>query len=310
VQSTVETDISDGYWVGGILPNIGQFGSTLISMYSPEVLNTAVFGISGTHAHFRHQEYDQFVRTDNSDGSSWLIGAQGDKYVALYSHNGGQFLAEQEGNNTLERDFVSQGVQNVYICETGSEQMNGSFAEFADSVSFSQVQVDIYYNDSLLECLLDNGCLDDIFYLLECLTTVCQSRSEPDFAAELTELMTEDDNFKLSQMQTATENIRKSGLSSLINLHNRREFKIFSLVAERLRNIRKSDVEVSYVRNSTEFQFGWERDLTVDGNVIQTQDFMRYNNRFTSMDWGQRNISISTPSANLFMDFDTATIQQ
>ena len=35
---------------------IGQFGCTLISMYSPEVLNTAVFGLKITHAHFNHKE--------------------------------------------------------------------------------------------------------------------------------------------------------------------------------------------------------------------------------------------------------------
>jgi hypothetical protein len=44
------------YWEGGILPNIGQFGSTLIALYNPEVLNTVVFGVNMTHAHLRVDE--------------------------------------------------------------------------------------------------------------------------------------------------------------------------------------------------------------------------------------------------------------
>jgi hypothetical protein len=47
---------SGSYWEGGILPKIGQFGSTLISLYNPEVLNTVVFGVNMTHAHLRVDE--------------------------------------------------------------------------------------------------------------------------------------------------------------------------------------------------------------------------------------------------------------
>jgi len=49
----------ESYWEGGILPKIGQFGSTLISLYNPEVLNTVVFGVNMTHAHLRVDEVGQ-----------------------------------------------------------------------------------------------------------------------------------------------------------------------------------------------------------------------------------------------------------
>jgi hypothetical protein len=52
---------SGSYWEGGILPNIGQFGSTLISLYNPEVLNTVVFGVNMTHAHLRVDEVRYIV---------------------------------------------------------------------------------------------------------------------------------------------------------------------------------------------------------------------------------------------------------
>ena len=44
------------YWEGGILPKIGQFGATLISLYNPEVLNSVVFALNMTHAHLRVDE--------------------------------------------------------------------------------------------------------------------------------------------------------------------------------------------------------------------------------------------------------------
>ena len=49
---------STEYWEGGILPKIGQFGSTLISLYNPEVLNSVVFGVNMTHAHLRVDEVE------------------------------------------------------------------------------------------------------------------------------------------------------------------------------------------------------------------------------------------------------------
>ncbi len=52
----IYTFFRESYWEGGILPKIGQFGSTLISLYNPEVLNTVVFGVNMTHAHLRLDE--------------------------------------------------------------------------------------------------------------------------------------------------------------------------------------------------------------------------------------------------------------
>jgi len=271
-------DHNDEYWVGGILPKTGQFGSTLISMYSPEVLNTAVWGLKITHAHFNYKEYDEFLLEANEDGSTWLIGRQEDLYVALYSWTGGEFIVEENGE---ERDYVSQGVQNVYICEVGNQGMNGTFEEFTNSVLSSQVQVNVFYNDSLLECLVDNGCLDSTQNLIGCLLGVCSSTLDEPFIQELQ-----------------------------ADVNSRDEVKMYKTVAERVNQIRKSDVEVSYTRGSTIFQYGWERPLTVDGFEVQTSDFMRYNNRFSEMEWGQRDISITAGESELYMNFDTFKIVQ
>ncbi|XP_023329813.1 uncharacterized protein LOC111702378 [Eurytemora carolleeae] len=267
-------------WVGGILPKVGQFGSTLISMYSPEVLATAVFGIKTTHAHFRQDAFDEYHVHMAEEGFGWLVGRQDDAFVALYSWQLGYWEPEnitEEG--IVYRDFVSEGVQNVYICEVGNLKLNGSFEDFVQNVVTSTVQVNLAYNDSLLECLVDNGCLDSIPALIGCLLDTCSSSSEELFRKEL---------------QTAVDHSDDQ--------------QIFSLVAQRVNNIRHSDVDVVYVRNSTIFEIGWNSNFIVDGNDISTDDFQRYSNRFTSMDWGARSIDIKTETSNLFMDFDTLSI--
>jgi hypothetical protein len=41
--------------------------------------------------------------------------------------------------NRTGRDFVAPGVQNVWICEVGSETLNGSFADFSENLLASKV---------------------------------------------------------------------------------------------------------------------------------------------------------------------------
>jgi hypothetical protein len=58
---------SGAYWEGGILPHIGQFGSTLISLYNPEILATVALGVNMTHAHLRVDEVHIFNGTVSWD---------------------------------------------------------------------------------------------------------------------------------------------------------------------------------------------------------------------------------------------------
>ena len=72
--------------------------------------------------------------------------------------------------------------------KVGSAATNGSFENFRDRLITSRVevtfyflgnlaklphgfypQVEINYDNSLGECLVDNQCLDDIFYFLNCM---------------------------------------------------------------------------------------------------------------------------------------------
>lgn len=90
--------------MGGILPKVAQFGTTLISLHNPEVLTTLgkklisftvkegeftmtffylfkAFGLKQTHAHMFAPGFDEIEDTLQSAG--WIYGRQGDSYSKL-----------------------------------------------------------------------------------------------------------------------------------------------------------------------------------------------------------------------------------
>ena len=104
-----------------------------------------------THAHFFFPGYDE-VRF----GDGWIFGRQGESFgktqdklthvhlsnytsvsVGLYSHNPAQFFDTGDGEL---RDFLAPGVQNVWICEVGSQSINGSFTSFVNGLDSSTVR--------------------------------------------------------------------------------------------------------------------------------------------------------------------------
>ena len=58
--------------------------------------------------------------------------------VGLYTNNEAEFRADPDGT---ARDLVAPGIQNVFICEVGSAQLNGTFEEFTAVLEDSQVMV-------------------------------------------------------------------------------------------------------------------------------------------------------------------------
>ena len=51
------------------------------ALYNPALLVKTVLNTNMTHAHFYKPGFDQVVETDQ-----WILGRQGDTYVALYSY--------------------------------------------------------------------------------------------------------------------------------------------------------------------------------------------------------------------------------
>ena len=103
----------------------------------------------------------------------------------MYSDKSAEFLDDRMF------DLVALGVQNVWICEVGSEAIDGSFEAFqqrltaskvkrphkfldtfSDPLSF-QIEVSYTYDDSFIECMVDNQCLSTISSFFSCLFGIC-----------------------------------------------------------------------------------------------------------------------------------------
>ena len=85
--------------------------------------------------------------------------------VALYSEKKFELIDEVE--------LKADGIQNVWICEVGSVQTHGTFDNFKETILNSSVHVLYKYDDSFIECMIDNQCLADFTTFFDCLADIC-----------------------------------------------------------------------------------------------------------------------------------------
>ena len=175
-------------------------------------------------------------------------------------------------------DLVAMGVQNVWICEVGSKATDATFEEFQERLISSKVKVSYSYDDSFIECMVDNQCLDSVSSFVGCLIGVCSP-------------------FRL---QTETSNCVKSKADG-----------IFANMFECFDN-KRSDVQVQYTRGDGDsITFGWNADLKLNNEVVQTGDnFQRYESAFANVPWGSKTFNISWNEQYVFMDYENLQIIQ
>lgn len=116
------------YWAGNAtMPRAVQYKNVVICIYnSPEKE-----GLDFTHAYFPKSAFDEVIEKD-----SWIFGRKGNGYIALYSKNP---VTWQPDDNGVVNDLVSDGRQNIWICEVGSQKEWGSFPKFVNAINSSSV---------------------------------------------------------------------------------------------------------------------------------------------------------------------------
>ncbi|TRY69923.1 hypothetical protein TCAL_02356 [Tigriopus californicus] len=192
------------------------------------------------------------------------------------------------------RDLVAPGIQNVWICEVGSKAMNNSFDDFKYKLKASTVEASFYYDDSLIECLVDNGCLSSITDFLNCTTTICDPFRNTDQTCAR----------GLSSIPASLGNIQIQELLGydLANLAS-------NLEMIQCRHDKRANIEVTYTRGDGRvMELGWNSSLTVDGWRIPTEPFPRYDNDFTQVQWGDKLIQIEDGGFEIDLDFDLWTL--
>jgi hypothetical protein len=133
-QHLANSKRSPNYWVGnGIMPHSAQHKNVNITMYALPLLKrlTEPKFPHFTHAYFPAPLFDEVVRDENR-----LFGRYKRTYIALIGKNR-LFFHPQD-----ETDLIQKGRETFWICELGTQDADGSFAEFVGRIRSAAVSFD------------------------------------------------------------------------------------------------------------------------------------------------------------------------
>ncbi|MCP4644767.1 MAG: hypothetical protein GY851_30275 [bacterium] len=125
------TGDSPNYWTGsGWLPRVAQCKNVALVVYNAEdqpglyVPSTLDF----THAWLPRDQFDEVI-----EQNGWVFARSGDGYLAFQSRN--DYSWQTAVGEDQDREMLVPGRQNIYVCELGSAEESGTFAEFVTQIS-------------------------------------------------------------------------------------------------------------------------------------------------------------------------------
>lgn len=127
---------SPGYWTGsGWLPRAAQYENVAIIIYNaqdhPGVYVTSTFDF--THAWLPRDQFDEVVEWNN-----WVFARHGGSYLGLRSQNA--YAWQDEPGEDRNRELIVPGRKNIYLCELGSREESGDFAQFCMRLTNAELQ--------------------------------------------------------------------------------------------------------------------------------------------------------------------------
>jgi len=138
------------YWEGnGLLPRSVQVKNLNITIYNIEKLFPALYmPIKNfyTHAWLPKDQFDEVLEKDG-----WIFVRKGDGYLALYSQQPyfwNREDVEVEGHHIrkksedFDREVISLGKQNIWLCQLGRKAVDGSFEVFIQSILEAPLKID------------------------------------------------------------------------------------------------------------------------------------------------------------------------
>jgi hypothetical protein len=134
--------VTPNYWAGsGQLPRAAQVKNVLICIYHLH-RKPALYvptRLQYTHAWLPKDQFDEVC-----EANQWIFARKGDGYLALrsqqpYYWNMGQeaggVVRQRHDRQDLEREIIAPGKRNIWICELGRQETDGSFEAFAARIS-------------------------------------------------------------------------------------------------------------------------------------------------------------------------------
>ncbi len=138
--------VTPNYWAGsGLLPRAAQYKSVAVIIYNIEKIPALYVPIKHffTHAWLPKDKFDEVLEKKN-----WVFARKNDGYLALRSQNPyvwGTYRTETGDSKGFQKplesntEIIAEGSQNIWICQVGCKADNGSFAEFMEKISASEV---------------------------------------------------------------------------------------------------------------------------------------------------------------------------
>jgi hypothetical protein len=130
-----ESEDRDRYWDGdGTLPRVGQIENVAIAIYNASRRSGLyrVYRPGFTHAWFPRPAFDEIY-----ERGGWIFGRKGEGYIALYSANGYRW---QNLGPDAGREAIAEGDRNIWVCEMGRSETDGSFGTFVHGIVGSPVE--------------------------------------------------------------------------------------------------------------------------------------------------------------------------
>ena len=127
------------YWMAnGRQPRVAQYDNVLFALYdisryksAPSPLEARHYAL--THAYFPTWAFDEVVEQEG-----WVFGRVGEGFVALYSHQPYEWIAS---GPDAGQEIAAPGRQNVWICQLGRASIDGSFADFIESITSGELTI-------------------------------------------------------------------------------------------------------------------------------------------------------------------------
>ena len=125
-SSSETSGMRPNYWAGNaVVPRTFQEKNVIGLIFKGKRYNWI------THCFFEKARFDEVEQRGN-----WVFGAVKGSYVGIYSQNG---IAFTDSGPYKNRELVAAGSDNIWLCECGDVENDGSFAKFVERLSAAEV---------------------------------------------------------------------------------------------------------------------------------------------------------------------------
>jgi hypothetical protein len=126
-SSSETSGMRPNYWAGeAVVPRTFQEKNVIGLIFKGKKYNWM------SHCYFEKARFEKVIVEDN-----WVFGSVKGSYVGIYSQNGIQFADSGPYKN---RELVCAGTDNIWLCECGDVQKDGSFVNFMLSLKNAKVE--------------------------------------------------------------------------------------------------------------------------------------------------------------------------